>query len=278
MKKTIGIVGLGLIGGSLAKAIEKRTNNNVLGYDIDECIVNKAIEQKVISGKIDETNISECDFLIVALYPQDTIDYITKVLPLLKKGTVIIDCCGVKQTIIDALLPKTHSYGVYFIGGHPMAGKEFTGYENSDDSMFMKATMILCTSEETNSVAIKSAELLFEDIGFGKITITTAKEHDKMIAFTSQLAHITSSAYIKSETAKLHNGFSAGSYKDLTRVAKLNVDMWSQLFLENKEFIANEIDMLVNNLEQYKTAIINNDDVTLKKLLQDGVDAKEKLG
>lgn len=278
MEKTIGVVGLGLIGGSLAKALTKNTPYKVLGYDINKTAVSKAIEDNVIIGELNQDNLSQCDVVIIALYLNGTIDYIKQNASYFKKGSVVVDCCGVKQQIHDEIFELMYENSVFYIGGHPMAGNEFKGYEASKDGLFDNATMIICEDEKSNIVAIKAVEMLFLEMGFGKITLTTADVHDVIISFTSQMPHIVSNCYVKSDTASKREGFSAGSYRDLTRVARLNVDMWTELCMSNRECLIGEIDTFIKNLTEYSVALQNDDEQKFKQLLTDGVELKEKLG
>ena len=189
-----------------------------------------------------------------------------------------MDCSGTKQTVCTELSRLCHSYGLYFVGGHPMAGIERSGYKYSYAEMYEGATMILCRDEFTNLIALKAAELLFLEIGFGRVTVTDAATHDSNIAFTSQLAHVVSNAFIKSPTAKRQDGFSAGSYKDLTRVARLNEDMWTELFFDNKEPLAYEIETIITSLQEYLDALKDDDREKMRSLLRDGREAKESIG
>lgn len=274
---TFGIAGLGLIGGSFAKAIKKNLNDKILGYDINNQVVESALNDKVIDDTLTDNNIKECDIIFVALYPEDVVDFVKKHRKNVKKGAIIIDLCGIKTAIVEPLKECVKDSHFTFIGGHPMAGTEHSGYENSTASMFQGASMIFTTDEFKNCDIIEQIKPIFKSIGFKKVVITDCYTHDKIIAFTSQLAHIVSNAYMKSETALIHHGFSAGSYKDLTRVAKLNENMWTQLFLDNKEPLISEIDNLIEQLSLYSTALKENNADKLKALLKDGSDRKEKV-
>lgn len=272
----IGIAGLGLIGGSLAKAISMNTDNTVYGTDISDQVVKKAILVNAIEQPLTEDLLPQCDIIIVALYPDATIDYIKTNAELFKKGAIILDCCGVKKYVCDELIPLAEEHGFLFVGGHPMAGLEHSGFTYAKKTLFNDASMIFTTTKGPIE-SMETLKTLFTSIGFTNIEITTPAEHDRRIAFTSQLAHVVSNAYIKSPTAMEHSGFSAGSYKDLTRVAKLNETMWTELFLENSANLAHEIDMLTDNLRQYSDAIKSGDAETLKALLKDGRERKEKI-
>lgn len=269
----IGIVGLGLIGGSLAKAISQNTDHTVYGADLSEQVVKKAVLVDAIEGPLTDQLLPHCDLVIVALYPRDTVGYVTAHGHLFKKGSVVLDCCGVKQPVCQRLIPFAEEQGFLFVGGHPMAGLEHSGFAYAKKSLFNNASMIFTPTRGP----IQSMEMLkelFTAIGFTHVEIATAADHDRKIAFTSQLAHVVSNAYIKSPTAQEHMGFSAGSYKDLTRVAKLNEDMWTELFLENRENLLREIDTLVEHLQQYGDALRGEDADRLRTLLKDGREKK----
>lgn len=273
----IGVVGLGLIGGSMAKAIKEMTEHRVYGYDILESAVLAAELTKSVDGKLDTDMLRECDTVIVSLYPYATVDYIRQNAGLFKKGSVVIDCSGVKRKICKELEPVANENGFSFIGGHPMAGTQSWGFDSSRSSLFKGAPMIL-TPHATDIAVLEKVKELFISIGFSDITFATPEEHDRIVAYTSQLAHVVSNAYVKSPTALERKGFSAGSYKDLTRVAKLNENMWTELFLENRDFLADEIDVLIDNLTQYKNALRDNDEEKLRQLLKDGRNTKKQAG
>ena len=274
---TVGVVGLGLIGGSIAKAIKYNTDNKVIGFDIDENVVLKARLLGAIDEEMTEQKISECDIIITGLYPEATKKYITDNAQKFKKGAIVLDTCGVKEYVCEDMYRVARENGFTFIGTHPMAGLHLSGFEHSKVTMFSNASMLLVPSADTGINELEIVRNLFSAIGFTNIQNTTPEEHDRIIAFTSQLAHVVSNAYVKSPSAKLHKGFSAGSYKDLTRVAYLNENMWSELFLENRDNLIKEIDAIVNNLVQYKKALENNDREGLTDLLRDGRILKEKI-
>lgn len=273
----VGIIGLGLIGGSMAKAIRLNTDHYVLGTDIDEKVVMRAKVIEAINEELTENNISECDIIILALYPDATIETVKKYAHLIKKGAYLIDCSGVKEKVCDAIPPIAKEYGFVFVGGHPMAGIEKIGFKYSDAQIFADASMILTPGDDVKIDELADIKIFFLSIGFGKITIKTAEDHDRIIAYTSQLAHVLSNAYIKSETADEHCGMSAGSFKDLTRVAYLNETMWTELFLENKKNLMIEITRLIENLGQYRDALEEEDASKLKELLKNGRERKEKI-
>lgn len=274
---TVGVVGLGLIGGSLAKAIKYNTDNTAIGCDIDGNVVLKAKLLGAIDDEMTEQKIPECDIIITGLYPEATKKYITENAKKFKKGAIVLDTCGVKTYVCEDMYRVAKENGFTFVGAHPMAGLHLSGFEHSKVTMFSNASMLLVPSPDTGINELDTVRKLFSKIGFTNIQNTTPEEHDRIIAFTSQLAHVVSNAYVKSPSAKLHKGFSAGSYRDLTRVAKLNEVMWTELFLENRENLAFEVDTIIENLKQYSKALKENDARTLEKLLRDGRICKEQI-
>lgn len=273
----IGIAGLGLIGGSIAKALKYNTDNTVLGYDIDRGVLLKAKLVGAVDDELNDENISNCDIIITGLYPQDTLDFINGKADKIKKGAIVLDSCGVKGIICEPLWKTAKENGFSFYGAHPMAGLHFSGFEYSEVNMFVNASMIIVPSKDAEIGELEIIKNLFTSLGFTNIQISTPEEHDRIIAYTSQLAHVVSNAYVKSPNAEVHKGFSAGSYKDLTRVAKLNETMWTELFLDNRENLINEVDTIIENLQQYSAALKSKDADTLKELLKQGRVRKEKI-
>lgn len=271
----IGIVGLGLIGGSLAKSIKKNTSYSCFGYDIDRAAVAGALAQEAIDSELSLEDMGSCDVIIVCLHPQQTIDFISDNVSQFGTETIVIDTCGVKRAIIDKVDPLCHENGVSFVGCHPMAGREFSGFAYSVDNLFEKASFIMTPTELTPMGAVSKISSLAKEIGFARIVISNPDEHDRVIAFTSQLAHIVSSAYVKSPSLLKQSGFSAGSFKDLTRVAKLNEDMWTTLFLMNDKPLVDEIDHIIDRLTEYRDSISSADADKLRSLLKDGRELKE---
>ncbi|NDO38816.1 prephenate dehydrogenase [Anaerotruncus colihominis] len=274
----VGVAGLGLIGGSMARALKTYTECTVCGCDTDPAATNAALEQGAADRCAEDASVfSDSDVVFVALYPQQAIDFVQKNVTYFKPGCIIADLCGVKRRTVHALSGFCAAHGLVFIGGHPMAGKETWGFSGSDADLFRGASMILTPDAHTPADARLCLECLFHAVGFARVTITTPEAHDSMIAFTSQLAHVVSSAYIKSPRAQMHSGFSAGSYKDLTRVAKLNPRMWTELFLDNADDLCCEIDTIISHLQEFKTAVAAHDGETLYRLLDEGRAIKEAL-
>ena len=272
----IGICGLGLIGGSLALAF-KQQGETVYGYDIVKSVTDYAILCGAIDGVLDDGTLGECDYIFVALYPEGVPEYVQKIAKKVKPGAVVIDLCGTKATVCPPCFALAEENGFHFIGGHPMAGTQYSGLKYARADLFRGATMILVPKHNEDMHLLSQASELLKRAGFATVTVTTAETHDRNIAFTSQLAHVVSNAYVKSPRAEIHKGFSAGSYRDLTRVAWLNEKMWTQLFLANKENLADEIDVLIRNLSQYRDAILAEDAGRLEALLREGRLKKEAI-
>lgn len=270
----ITAVGIGLIGGSLCKAIKKHTNHTVYGIDLDKETVAMALSQNAIDAYTDDLGLA--DITIVSLYPTDTIDYIISNADKFKEGSIVIDTCGIKKAVVDSVTPVLEKHGVTFIGCHPMAGREFSGFEYSLDNLFDTASFIITPSESVPQAKLNLLEDFAYSINFKKVVFASPEEHDQIIAFTSQLAHVVSNAYIKSPTHQKQLGFSAGSFQDLTRVAKLNEVMWTPLFMLNKEPLCFEIDFIIERLKEYRDAMLNDDSERLKELLKEGRILKEE--
>ena len=272
----IGIVGLGLIGGSLAKSAKKNTKHKVYGFDISKDVIKTAISEKSIDGELTEKRLATCDYVFIPLYPEAVIDYIEKNANNFKDGATVIDCAGVKRSVCEKCFDIAEKHNFSFVGGHPMAGTQFSGFENSKDTMFYNAPFVLTPKENEDILILANAREVIMSLGFGRVSVMTAKKHDKLIAFTSQLAHIVSNAYVKSPSALERKGISAGSYKDLTRVAYLNENMWTELFLENRDNLVFELDNIIAELQKYSDAMKNDDAETLRTLLKDGKEMKLK--
>lgn len=273
----VGIAGLGLIGGSLAKAYKSVPGHTVYGYDTDASVMGIAQLAGAIDGPLDSEALGKCDLVLIAVYPKAAVDYLVSIAPLLSPHALVIDCCGVKRFVCEHCFDIAARYGFAFVGGHPMAGTHNSGFKYSKATLFKGASMILVPPIYNDIMLYDRIEKALAPVGFGKLTITTAEKHDEMIAFTSQMAHIVSNAFIKSPTAREHKGYSAGSYKDLTRVAWLNPDMWAELFMENRDDLTRELDFFIASIEKYRDALKNNDQQALRSLLDEGRAIKEEL-
>ena len=271
-----GIVGLGLIGGSMAKAY-KKSGQTVFGADINEITLGYALLSGIADEKLTDENIGECDLILLAVNPDIACTWLSENASKISANTMVIDLCGTKRLICETGFALAKEYGFTFVGGHPMAGIHLSGIKNSREDMFTGAPMVIVPPIHDDIALYEKIECLLVPAHFGKVTFTTAEEHDRIIAYTSQMAHVVSNAYAKSPIAqeKNHVGISAGSYKDLTRVAWLSETMWTELFMENRDNLVNEIDHMIEKLTEYKNAMQNEDRDSLCALLREGRIAKE---
>lgn len=272
----VGILGLGLIGGSLARAYALE-GHTVYAIQRNEAMLSFAMLAGAVHGKLDEKTIPKCDLILLAIYPDGSAGWLENNAHLIAKDALVLDCCGVKKAICSRCFPVATQYGFTFVGGHPMAGSQFSGFKYSRADLFHGAPMVLVPPVFDDISLLQRVKDALKPCHFGFFSVTTAEEHDKMIAFTSQMPHILSNAFIKSPTALRHKGFSAGSYKDLTRVAWLNPQMWAELFLENRDNVLFELDYYIDSLKQYQQAIRENDMDRLVLLLDAGKKRKEEV-
>ena len=267
---TVGIVGLGLIGGSLAKAFKRSHDVTVLAYNRNRSILDFAMLSGAVDGELTMENIARCELVLIATYPESAKEYLINAAPHILPHTVVMDCLGTKREICSVAFKLAEQYGFTFVGGHPMAGTQHSGFKYARAELFDGAPMVIVPHKYDDIELFEHIKTLLKPVGFGSITVTTAEKHDEMIAFTSQMAHIVSNAFIKSPTAGGHKGFSAGSYRDMTRVAWLNPQMWTELFLENGDNLIKELDYLIDSLGQYRRAISERDAAGLEQILDEG--------
>ena len=272
----VGILGLGLIGGSLARAYAM-DGHTVYATQRDENMLSFAMLAGAVHDRLNEETIPQCDLILLAIYPDGSASWLEKYAHLITAGSLVIDCCGIKEEICRRCFPVAEKYGFTFVGGHPMAGSQFSGFKYSRADLFEGAPMVLVPPVFDDIQLLDRVKNALKPCHFGFFSVTTAPEHDKMIAFTSQMPHILSNAFIKSPTALNHKGFSAGSYKDLTRVAWLNAPMWAELFLENQENLLFELDYYLESLGAYRDAIAAGDEDKLIALLEEGKRRKEQV-
>ena len=254
----VGILGLGLIGGSLARAYAL-DGHSVYAAEKDESMLSFAMLAGAVHGKLDERTIPGCDLILLAIYPAGSAGWLEENAHLVSKSALVLDCCGVKRETCSRCFPVAEKYGFTFVGGHPMAGSQFSGFKYSRANLFENQPMVLVPPVFDDIELLDRVKSLLKPCRFGSFSVTTAEKHDKMIAFTSQMPHILSNGFIKSPTALEHKGFSAGSYRDLTRVAWLNPQMWAELFLENRDFVLAELDFYIQSLNAYRDAIAEGD-------------------
>lgn len=272
----VGILGLGLIGGSLARAYAM-AGHTVYAIQRNESMLSFAMLAGAVHGKLNEETIPQCDLILLAIYPDGSAAWLEKNAHLVSPKALVLDCCGTKEAICKRCFPLAEQYGFTFVGAHPMAGSQFSGFKYSRADLFEGAPMVLVPPVFDDMQLLDRVKNALSPCNFGFFSVTTAEDHDRMIAFTSQMPHILSNAFIKSPTALNHKGFSAGSYKDLTRVAWLNPKMWAELFLENKKNILFELDYYINSLQAYRDAIAENNEAELVTLLEEGKLRKEQV-
>lgn len=272
----VGILGLGLIGGSMARAYAV-AGHTVYAADLDESTLSFAMLSGAVHGRLDEETIPACELLLLAIYPGGSAKWLEDNGRLVDSNALVLDLCGIKQEVCKRCFPVARKYGFTFVGGHPMAGSHFSGFKYSRADLYKGAPMVLVPPRFDDIDLLQRVKDAMAPCGFGMFSVTTAEEHDRMIAFTSQMPHVLSNAFIKSPTARQHKGFSAGSYKDLTRVAWLNAPMWSELFLENRENLLFELNTYLDSLTAYRDALEARDGERLTALLDAGKKAKEEV-
>lgn len=272
----VGILGLGLIGGSLARAYSI-SGHSVYAQEQDASILSFAMLAGAVDGELNQKTIPSCDLILLAIYPDGSAQWLEEHAHLISREALVLDCCGVKEEICRRCFPLAKRNGFTFVGGHPMAGSHFSGFKYSRATLFRGAPMVLVPPVFDDMELLQRVKDALAPCEFGSFSVTTAQDHDRMIAFTSQMPHILSNAYIKSPTALEHKGFSAGSYKDLTRVAWLNPQMWAELFLENRENVLKELDFYIESLQAYQDAINREDLESLTSLLEEGKRRKEEV-
>ena len=272
----VGILGLGLIGGSMARAFSK-AGHIVYAAEADENIAEFAQLAGAVHGILNTDTIPSCDLILLAIYPGGCIQWLEENCSYITPNTLVMDLCGVKEEICAHCFPLAEKHGFTFVGGHPMAGSHNSGFKASRSNLFQGAPMVLVPAKFDEMQLLQRVKDALESCNFGSFSVSTAQEHDRLIAFTSQMPHVLSNAFIKSPTALGHKGFSAGSYKDLTRVAWLNPQMWAELCMENRENMLFELDAYIQSLEKYRTALQNEDMQTLTALLEEGKRRKEEV-
>ena len=273
---TVGILGLGLIGGSMARAYALE-GHTVYAIQRNEDMLQFAMMTGAVHGKLDEKTIPQCDLILLAIYPGGCVKWLTENAHLIRKDALVMDAAGIKREICEGCFPLAEEFGFTFVGGHPMAGSQFSGFKYSRATLFRGQPMVLVPPRFDNIDLLERCKTALAPLGFGRFSVTTADDHDRMIAFTSQMPHILSNAFIKSPTAGSHKGFSAGSYKDLTRVAWLNAPMWAELCMENKDHVLYELNYYIDSLTAYRDALESGDMEKLTALLDEGKRRKEEV-
>ena len=273
----VGIVGLGLIGGSLVKAFRAYTDHTVLGFDADAAVEGFAQLSDMVHGELNDGSIGGCGLLILATYPAAAKAWLEEKAGLIAPGTLVLDCLGTKARICELGFRLAGEHGFTFVGGHPMAGSERSGIKYARADLFRGSSMVLVPQDPNDIGLLMQLRGILQPLGFERFPVTTAAEHDQRIGFTSQLPHLISNALVQSPSAELHAGFSAGSFRDMTRVAELNPRMWTELFLENRENLLAELDSLLTCLSRYRTALEDRDEAALNDLLAAGSLRKKEI-
>ncbi len=269
------IVGMGLIGGSYCKAIHTYTEHKVYGCDIQQQVLEAALAEGTIDG-IGNMTDGTYDMIILCLHQRIAINLIQNALPHIPKGTILVDTCGLKGRMVRDLTYRCTKLGIHYVGTHPMAGREKNGYFASIPDLFQGANLIVTPVDSTNEEALQTVKTLSRQMGFGQIVTATPMWHDNMIAYTSQLAHVVSSAYVKDFCMDDALSFSGGSFQDMTRVATMDESMWAALFLDNRDNLLYHLDLLIENLTDYRDALKQRDEDRLQYLIAEGRQIQEE--
>lgn len=274
---TISIVGLGLIGGSIGMALKKSGFSKVYGIDINEEIIEFAEKNKIIDrGFLNiEEPLSKSDIVFICIYPKQTVDFIMNNKNYFKPNAIVTDVAGIKTPLIESLFDIDLNFD--FIPGHPMAGKEEGGIYNADDTIFKNANYILVPTDKNKDKNLEKLKSIIKDMGFGNILLTDSFTHDENITYVSQLPHILAVSMINCKNVDEVEKFAGGSYKDITRVARINSELWSELFIENKRFLLNQIDLFMEYIDSLKNRIENEDRSELIKMLDESFNKKGEL-
>ena len=268
--KKIAVIGMGIIGGSICGALTKK-GYIVDGFSRSAESVEYALKAGYIHAKGEE--LADYDVVFIAVPPKATLEYLKNAK--FKDGALVTDICGIKSAIEDAVYSEPRNYR--YVGIHPMAGKETSGIASASPTLFKNANLIITSSDKTNAEDVAEIKEYAAAMEFGRIVECTAKEHDAKIALTSQLAHLVSNAYVKSPQVRDCEGFTGGSFQDMTRIAGVDEKMWIQLYMYNKPYIVEELEGLIKNLTVYRDAIAENDDKALEEALKNGRLIREKI-
>lgn len=270
MKGTIVVAGLGLMGGSFALAMQKAAPVKILGIDRNPEVLMQALKRRAIDDVCTDALLGEADMLVLALPPRASVAVLSELAPSMKRGAIVTDLCGVKRYIMERCVPICNEYGLEFVGAHPMAGKEKNGFSQADAALFAGSSFIITPQEEAPAHVIDAMHGIAKALGCTRLTVTTPEEHDRMIAFTSQLPHVLAGCYVQSPCSARHEGFSAGSYRDVSRVATVDETLWTELFAENSDLLESELEHLIARLEEFRNAIETKDEAHMSRMIQEG--------
>ncbi|MBQ3037626.1 MAG: prephenate dehydrogenase [Clostridia bacterium] len=273
----VAIVGLGLIGGSIAKSLKGFSDGKTVGIDIDSNVLNMALTDGTIDEGYTDAKavLAEIDLLILCLYPKANVEFLRDNVNYLKHGIVITDVSGVKDYVMGEVEKFLPPYAD-FVGGHPMAGREIGGYASSLDTLFCGASYLIVPTEKNKEESIRLVERMARHIGCTRVVRTTREEHDMVIAYTSQLMHVVAVALCNNPILEISENFSAGSLKDCTRVALINEKLWGELFVENSEALEKRISEMQDSLEEIKIALKNKDVCELENIMKNAKERKVK--
>ena len=268
MFDTVLVAGLGLMGGSMAKTIKARTLSRVLGWNRTRATAEQALADGAIDAIATDALFREVDLVIIGLYPQATVDWLLENMPKMKKGCVIVDMVGVKQFMVEHLEQAALDAGVHYVGGHPMAGRETSSVEHAAEVNFAPANFIITPTGKNTPEAIAWVRELAEVLGFKHICTLTVQEHDRMVGYVSQLCHaIAVSLMCANDNTSLCE-YTGDSFRDLTRIARINDKMWAELFLWNRDNLISEIDQFDAALGTLRSALAAGDREKLEEMFR----------
>jgi len=260
----------------MARTVKKRTALTVLGADINGEALTMARMSGAVDGELTPESLDRCDLTLIAIPPLAAVRWIEENADRLA-GKTVVDLCGIKRVFAQTVRLSCEK-GFAFVGGHPMAGRETSGFASASASLYDGASMILVPNRSADIALLERLRGFFLELGFGAVVFTTAEEHDRIISYTSQLPHIISGAYVRSPVSRTHMGFSAGSFRDMTRVARLDEALWTQIMAENADYLTGEVDALIERLTEYRDALRSGDREALCALLRKGREAREEMG
>ncbi len=267
----IAVVGLGIMGASIARALKAKTEYTVDGWNRNHGVVEYALSKNYVDGEV--SDFATYDVVFIALPPEATMEFIET--HNFKDDGIVADVCGMKKAIEKAVYADNPNFR--YVGTHPMAGKETSGIKSSSETLFKGANVIITKARKTDEDAINTIVKLYRKMGCAKILLCPAEYHDAKIAYTSQLAHLVSNAYLKSKTVEGCSGFTGGSFQDMTRVAGMDEEIWTELFFMNEKNLSKELETLIANLNEYLTVLKTGNEEQMKELLRAGGDVRRSL-
>lgn len=271
--KDVLIVGLGMMGGAIADALRKQHPKRIAAYDTDQ----EVLEEALVRGAIDygaeneeelQEVLAQADLVYVCLYPEAALSFMKRYMPYFKSGALVTDIVGIKTPTIEEVVPVLRP-DIHFIPGHPMAGSEKEGFGSADASIFENMNYVLVPVDKTDRAAVDALKEIITEMGFSNIVETSAHEHDAKIAFTSQLCHVIASALVDSEDDLTITDYEGGSFGELTRIAMINAPMWTEIFIDNKNLLIEQIDEFEHSMQKLRRYIEECDHESLEEMLTD---------